>query len=504
MTINPFHWNSPPFHWDDPTGGNALYVGKGGFETVADAVVFINTTDRYTVVYNTGTITLTNGSYDATPSGGADFSELSTTANAKELWIHLTDTNIFIPLVGMTPNLVRPTHTFGDYGQLKYKYEGTTGAKNYELVTPNWSHIKLLPGEVRDPALITWPMFTTISGEGKETCVWRCACTMNSGNSGFFAADFKWGSINDVYGVTSPEEALIVVENEDETEMGYAELYMRRISGGKGNADRDVTYRDNTAGSFSNALDDIQDCELYAHYDAVQSIARNLTFRNNKIYINTQDTTVMAPTGLRWFSGLAAPETALYVDICGNQFFIEATGNTAKFANGLILIEDQAVYLSAPPDVYGQILDNHISVHSAGSGAIAGIIGPTNLFSANDGRVLIDRNTFDVVCTGGGADTDIATHATAAPFVLGKNNIRKDGGALTVTGAPFLLENKGTSSAIASGATIAHGLRATPTEITVTPADTGVTDFYATADGTNITVTYSGGGTHAFNWKVSI
>jgi hypothetical protein len=66
----------------------------------------------------------------------------------------------------------------------------------------------------------------------------------------------------------------------------------------------------------------------------------------------------------------------------------------------------------------------------------------------------------------------------------------------------FTTENGGVSSAIASGGTIAHGCDLTPTKISVSPADSGVTDFYATVDVTNITVTYSGGGTHAFNWHV--
>ena len=68
----------------------------------------------------------------------------------------------------------------------------------------------------------------------------------------------------------------------------------------------------------------------------------------------------------------------------------------------------------------------------------------------------------------------------------------------------YVTENYGTSSAIASGATIAHGLATTPTYISLTAQSTGPSDVYATADGTNITVTYTGGGTEVFYWEAKV
>lgn len=65
----------------------------------------------------------------------------------------------------------------------------------------------------------------------------------------------------------------------------------------------------------------------------------------------------------------------------------------------------------------------------------------------------------------------------------------------------YVSNNSGLSSAIATGATIAHGIDQTPVYAHVTPADTGVTDHYITIDATNITVNYSGGGTHQFYWS---
>jgi parallel beta-helix repeat protein len=66
----------------------------------------------------------------------------------------------------------------------------------------------------------------------------------------------------------------------------------------------------------------------------------------------------------------------------------------------------------------------------------------------------------------------------------------------------YATENEGVTGAIASGANVAHGLSGTPDYVIVTPGDTGVTDFYATpVDGTNFTITYSGGGAHIFYWR---
>lgn len=68
----------------------------------------------------------------------------------------------------------------------------------------------------------------------------------------------------------------------------------------------------------------------------------------------------------------------------------------------------------------------------------------------------------------------------------------------------YVTENYGTSSAIATGATIAHGLATTPTYISLTAQSTGPSDVYATADDTNITVNYTGGGTEIFYWEAKV
>lgn len=478
-------------------GPNTITVGDGGdFATVQQAVDYINTTNRYTVEYSTGTATLVNGSRSFTATGGADWTSLSNTANGKEYWLYLDSANIFLPLIGVAPRLAS---SWGNYGELKYQYDGTGAAKSYQLVSPNWYHILLLPGEVIDPTKINWPHFVTLSGIDRESCIWRGAIHVDASAPGIWMRNFTWGSI---YGVAqSTEEALITVDDTVQSaEAGYAELVMANISGGRGNADRDITYR--TSSMISHALFQCTDSDLYAHYDVIQCTARNVIFQQNNVYVHTQDTTVMDPTGFRWFSGSNAPETNLFIDLSNNNFVVMASAG-ARTCRGLLLIQDSAAYLTAPPDVYGRLYNNNIQVHQLGTGDATGVECTPFLMGANNGKMLIDANTFDIVSSGG-SRKDVYTHATASFFMFGRNNVTRDGSSFNITGSPYRTENKGTSSAIASGATIAHGLRATPTEIAVTPADAGVTDFYATADGTNITVTYSGGGTHAFNWKVSV
>jgi hypothetical protein len=65
----------------------------------------------------------------------------------------------------------------------------------------------------------------------------------------------------------------------------------------------------------------------------------------------------------------------------------------------------------------------------------------------------------------------------------------------------FVTENGGTSSGKSTGQTIAHGLAAAPTVFSAVPQATAATDVYVTADATNLTVTFGGGGTVAFAWE---
>ena len=71
-----------------------------------------------------------------------------------------------------------------------------------------------------------------------------------------------------------------------------------------------------------------------------------------------------------------------------------------------------------------------------------------------------------------------------------------------VGGSGLVVQSKGITGLIASGATVSHGLSVTPTNVVITPADTGVTDFFvSTLGASTFTITYGGGGTHAFYWR---
>lgn len=69
-------------------------------------------------------------------------------------------------------------------------------------------------------------------------------------------------------------------------------------------------------------------------------------------------------------------------------------------------------------------------------------------------------------------------------------------------GSTGKLENGGITGAIATGATVAHGLATTPTVIIVTAAESGPTDIYAdTVGATTFKINYGGGGTKTFYWR---
>ena len=66
----------------------------------------------------------------------------------------------------------------------------------------------------------------------------------------------------------------------------------------------------------------------------------------------------------------------------------------------------------------------------------------------------------------------------------------------------FVTEADGITTAIATGATVTHGLSVTPTLVQLTPQDATPTNFYPSALGaTTFAVNYAGGGTHVFAWS---
>lgn len=112
-----------------------------------------------------------------------------------------------------------------------------------------------------------------------------------------------------------------------------------------------------------------------------------------------------------------------------------------------------------------------------GTGTVGYSIKAENALGTN---VLIQGNQF---------------YGAAAVF-----NVANWGSAKIKNNQGLITENGALSAAIATGATIDHGLVATPTIVQVGAAETGPTDVYYSADGTHITVNFGGGGNKTFYW----
>jgi hypothetical protein len=113
-----------------------------------------------------------------------------------------------------------------------------------------------------------------------------------------------------------------------------------------------------------------------------------------------------------------------------------------------------------------------------------------DLESAAAPKTILTDNIISGTIAGGGGQ------AVFFPYPAAGDVIRNNTG--------YVSENSGTSAAIASGATIAHGLAKAPAFVSVTPAEAGPTDVTVTVDATNITVTFGGGGSKTFFWSARI
>jgi len=129
----------------------------------------------------------------------------------------------------------------------------------------------------------------------------------------------------------------------------------------------------------------------------------------------------------------------------------------------------------------GVIQDNHFS-------------GPTNtiatLYTLTSSTGLwIHNNRIDATVT-----TAVAAPTTVISTPSNNNIVTNDSKVIT--------ENKGVTSAIATGSTISHGLSFTPTVVLVTAAETGPTDVYVSSVGAStFAINFGGGGSKTFYWQ---
>lgn len=260
---------------------------------------------------------------------------------------------------------------------------------------------------------------------------------------------------------------------------------------------------------------------VYVHNNGA-SIPNNIAINNNVIYQCHDHIASGISHGILFSPGTSQQKknysaTGNIIDLTGNGADILSMGIIADYVNGLVLA-DNIVSNSSRHGIFLRDCINFLLSHnkcynngaqtagyagislekfpSVGSGCTYGnIIGNICYDDGNvqDYGIYLDGNSdyikiFNNDCRG----NDVADFN-----VNGTNNKIRDN-------VGYVSENSGTSAAIATGGTIAHGLAAAPAYVSVTPAEAGPTDVTATSDATNITVTFGGGGNKTFYWSSRI
>ena len=137
--------------------------------------------------------------------------------------------------------------------------------------------------------------------------------------------------------------------------------------------------------------------------------------------------------------------------------------------------------------VQGSFPSCTITVYDAGTVNLSTIYSDNSSTSkANPFTAAADGTWFFYVANGR-YDVKFSGGGISSPFTLGD--------------IPAFSNSSGTTSAIATGATVTHGLGRTPSQVLVTAADSGPTNIYTSSKGaTTFIINYGGGGTHVFDW----
>jgi hypothetical protein len=158
--------------------------------------------------------------------------------------------------------------------------------------------------------------------------------------------------------------------------------------------------------------------------------------------------------------------------VCGNACVDNDSGDTTTY---------MGIFVTGAVSARGDgntIIGNTCGNTVAGTGQRFGV-----LIAANCSDNIVSANSFD-----GNKTAPISDAGTGNKFYNNSGYTNKNGG---------------TSSAILSGGTIAHGLAGTPTVFSATPT-ASATDVVVTANATNLTVTFGGGGSVAFAWQAAL
>lgn len=95
--------------------------------------------------------------------------------------------------------------------------------------------------------------------------------------------------------------------------------------------------------------------------------------------------------------------------------------------------------------------------------------------------------------------TAVFAGGSSAQLTTGANNNSATGTS------GMVVENKGITSGITTGSTVAHGLSVTPKWVMVTAAETGPTDITVSSVGaTTFVINFGGGGSKAFYWEAKL
>lgn len=194
--------------------------------------------------------------------------------------------------------------------------------------------------------------------------------------------------------------------------------------------------------------------------------------------------------------------------------------------NGVYGAGNSAIYIATSTGV--QLVGNHVTMNASNAlgparsilisgGSLNTIIGNT----INDARTAttsagltvdsttnnsIIGNTISTALAGSKAISESTTSGNvfvgntlsspaASTFVSPSTSV-------IVNNKGYVTQNSGVTGAIATGATVTHGLSITPTTVILTQQDATPAAVYPSAIGaTTFTVNYTGGGTHAFAWS---
>lgn len=138
-------------------------------------------------------------------------------------------------------------------------------------------------------------------------------------------------------------------------------------------------------------------------------------------------------------------------------------------------------------------------IHLTCSAGISYLSMAGNVFDGMDNAIYFEDlgGTLTYVLTTDNIFNSIASTVVSSEVYSGTGSKIKDN-------IGFVTENGGKATGKSTGQTIAHGLVTTPTIVNVVPATAGVSDLNVAADGTNITVTFAGGGSEDFYWEAKV